>query len=205
METAVRLILILLGVVIVAGIVWDARRGRISKKRRNELATEFDSKESILPTFDDVRIVVKPEKQEPTLYREELITLNIMARVPSVFTGKKLKNAFTDAHLYYGERQIFHRFDNMDGTGENLFSVLSMVEPGFFELSTLESLETPGITLFFITSTPNHSIYAFELMLRTAKQLALRLEGDLKDDRHRTLTPQIIEHYRERIRMQSAA
>ena len=209
MEMALRLILLFLGVVIVVGIAWDFTRGWLAKKRSREtIVIEPSNKETTFAStssFEDVRLIVNAEKQEPTLkidYPEEIITLNIMARKPSVFTGKKLKNAFADAHLFYGDRQIFHRFDNMDGTGAQLFSVVSSVEPGFFELATMDTLETPGITLFFLTSTPNHSVYAFELMLRTAKQLAVRLDGELKDDRHRVLTSQIIESYRERIRMQ---
>lgn len=206
MEMALRFILLFLGAVIVVGIVWDSRRGRLKKRSQETIVIEPSNKDSdSVPSFDDVRLIVKPEKQEPTLkvqYPEEIITLNIMARKPAIFTGKKLKSAFADAHLFYGDRQIFHRFDNMDGTGAQLFSVVSSVEPGFFELSAMDTLETPGITLFFLTSTPNHSVYAFELMLRTAKQLAIRLDGELKDDRHRVLTSQIIESYRECIRMQ---
>ncbi|HQZ87271.1 MAG TPA: cell division protein ZipA C-terminal FtsZ-binding domain-containing protein [Gammaproteobacteria bacterium] len=207
MEMALRFILLFLGAVIVVGIVWDySRRGRLKKRLEETVVIEPSNKDSdCVSSFDDVRLIVKPEKKEPTLniqYPEEIVTLNIMARKPAIFTGKKLKSAFADAHLFYGDRQIFHRFDNMDGTGAQLFSVVSSVEPGFFELSTMDTLETPGITLFFITSTPNHSVYAFELMLRTAKQLAIRLEGELKDDRHRVLTSQIIESYRAGIRMQ---
>jgi cell division protein ZipA len=207
METALRFILLLLGVVIVVGIVWDTRKSWLTRNRSSETSViEPSSKDSgSVSSFDDVRLIVKPEKQEPTLnvqYQQEIIALNIMARKPCLFTGKKLKSAFTDAHLFYGDRQIFHRFDNMDGTGMQLFSVVSSVEPGFFDMSTIDALETPGITLFFLTTTPNHSVYAFELMLRTAKQLAIRLDGELKDDRYKTLTAQIIESYRGRIRMQ---
>ncbi len=207
---ALRFILLFLGAVIVVGIVWDAsRRGRLKKRSPETIAIEPTNKDTdFVSSFDDVRLVVKPEKQEPTFqvqYPEKIITLNIMARTPALFVGKKIKSAFSDAYLFYGDRQIFNRFDNMDGTGAQLFSVVSSVEPGFFELATMDTLATPGITLFFITSTPNHSVYAFELMLRTAKQLAMRLDGELKDDRHRALTSQIIENYRESIRMQPEA
>lgn len=206
METALRFILLFLGLVVVAAIVWDSRKGWLAKRRSKETVVfEPVNKEADnVSGFDDVRLIVKSEKQEPTVqeYPEEIITLNLLARKPAVFTGKKLKNAFADAHLFYGDRQIFHRFDNMDGTGAQLFSVVSSVEPGFFDLSSMDTLETPAITLFFLTTTPNHSIYAFELMLRTAKQLAVRLDGELKDDRHRPLTAHIIQQYRDRIRMQ---
>jgi len=209
MEMALRFILLFLGAVIVVGIVWDSRRGRLKKRSGEAVVIEPANKNADSePFFDDVRLIVKEPRVDTEVdpykvqYPEEIITLNIMARKPAIFTGKKLKNAFADAHLFYGDRQIFHRFDNMDGTGAQLFSVVSSVEPGFFDLSTMDTLETPGITLFFLTSTPNHSVYAFELMLRTAKQLAIRLDGELKDDRHRALTSQIIESYRACIRMQ---
>jgi cell division protein ZipA len=201
METALRLILLLLGVVIVVGIVWDFRRNKSSKK-----SFDLNTATPPEPLFDDVRLIVKSEKQEPTFQgeamdmREEIMAFNIMARQPNIFTGKKLKNAFADTYLYYGEMELFHRFEHIDGSGEKLFSVVSSVEPGFFNLSEIDTLRTPGITLFFITTTPNHSMYTLELMLRTAKQLALRLEGDLKDDKHRFLTREIIENYRDRIR-----
>jgi cell division protein ZipA len=96
---------------------------------------------------------------------------------------------------------IFHRYDNPEEASDPIFSVASAVEPGTFDLSQMETMVTPGIMLFFKLSTPNQSIAAFELMLRIARQLAQRLDGELRDDRRRLLTIQSIENYRERVRM----
>ena len=68
----------------------------------------------------------------------------------------------------------------------------------------METLETPGVTLFFTLTRPNQSIAALELMLRTAKQLALKLNGDIKDDKQRLLTMHTVERYRDRVKRASS-
>jgi FtsZ-interacting cell division protein ZipA len=40
---------------------------------------------------------------------------------------------------------------------------------------------------------------AFEEMLRTAQQIRAALDGELRDDHRSVMTPQTIEHYRQRI------
>ena len=137
---------------------------------------------------------------KPKAYANDLIILHVMARQPGFFLGKKLFEAFQEAHLFYGEMNIFHRHENTDGVGRIMFSVASAVEPGSFEFSKAESFVTPGLTLFFQVDRPNQSIAAFELMLRTAKQLMMRLDGEIKDDQYKFLTLPIIERYREKVR-----
>lgn len=139
--------------------------------------------------------------KKPMQPMNDIIILSIMARQPGTFFGRNLLEAFQEVHLFYGDRQIFHRYENQDGTGQKIFSIASAVEPGYFDLSKIDSYKTPGLTLFFALSRPNQSIAAFEQMLRTAKLLAMRLDGELQDDRRRSLTVQMIEQYRERVRI----
>lgn len=242
METSLRLVLLVLGLLIVAGIVWDAtrnkKRSRKSAAKRSEriseentlLADELTKRaaEALeeLPEledlseltdfveprlqFDEEIIRIQPEKEpvnpmQSTVKRAsvptDIMIMHIMARQSGIFLGTRVLEAFNDVNLYFGDRQIFHRYENIDGTGNKVFSVASAVEPGFFDLSRIESFATPGITLFFAVTQPNQSIAAFELMLRTAKQLAMRLEGELKDEQRRTLTAQTIEQLRARVRL----
>lgn len=130
----------------------------------------------------------------------KIFILNVMAKQPGVLPGKKLIRVFDEVHLYYGEMQIFHRYENVDGSGKHMFSLASAVEPGFFEIATLESFVTPGLTLFFSPTTRNQSIAAFELMLRTARILASALDAEIKDQNRRPLTLEGIEKYRESVR-----
>ena len=196
------------------------------KKEKNDLD---DFGDASVDDFEEVVVVVKDKKikADPALYSEpkpkpkpkfrhqapltspvaprpeEIMLLHVMARPNSNFYGKHLIDAFNETHMFYGDMHIFHRYENMDGSGELMFSLVSAVEPGFFEVSKLETLMTPGLTLFFTITTPNQSIEALELMLRTAKQLAVKLEGEIRDDRRKPLTVQTIQIYRDRVRQES--
>ncbi len=211
MEASLRLFLLLMGVVIVVGIIWDFRRNRGTKEKKEiskprtdrEHFVSDDLTADVLKThhFDELSTKDRVEEPEAVAVGEgEIIVLQIMARHPNQFLGRKLLDVLNECHLYFGDMQIFHRYENIDGTGNVIFSLASAVEPGYFELSKMADLRSPGLTLFFTTTRPNQSIAAFELMLRTAKQLAQRLEGELKDDKHRPLTPLSIENYRDRVR-----
>lgn len=247
METSLRVVLLLVGIFIIAGIAWDTWRARQSyqrpqtqfkSKRRDKTRIEKKRREDFSESFEDVILVQKPkvsqsdEATDRNLASERNssaervaafsethlndfendqsaeeqavhapIILNIMARQPGVFLGKKLLEAFLESHLYYGDMQIFHHHENTDGSGEIMFSVISSVEPGIFDLSQMDVLVTPGISLFFMPTRPNQAIAAFELMLRVAKQLAQRLDGELRDDERKILSLQGIDKYRDRVRM----
>lgn len=140
--------------------------------------------------------LAEPIESTPT----EVIVLIVMARQPGVFLGRRLLEAFNESHLYYGDMEIFHRHENSDGSGKVLFSIASAIEPGFFDLAKMDTLITPGLTLFFAPQSRNQAIATFELMLRTAKLLAQRLDGELRDEDRRPLTLSSIEKYRERVR-----
>lgn len=130
---------------------------------------------------------------------EDIILLHIMAVNSGVFSGKQILAAFQEADLYFSDGQ-FHYYKNKEEGGASLFSVVSAIEPGFFEFSKMETFKTPGLTLFFYITRPTQSIAALEVMLRTAKQLSRRLEGEIKDGNRLPLTFHAIEKYREKVR-----
>lgn len=195
-----------------SSVASEFQRGSVNHQRRNEdfqrNASQSDFEDVILvkpnaakePKLELPKIEAKVEQVEPKKIPEDVMILNLMARQPGVFGGRKMLEAFQEAYLYFGEMNIFHRHENMDGSGQIIFSLASAVEPGIFQISKMETFVTPGLTLFFVLEKPNQSIAAFELMLRTAKQLAMRLDGELKDSQHKYLTLPTIEKYREMAR-----
>lgn len=218
METSLRIILLIIGVIIVSGIIWDSRKNRIFKrkiaKKKRSRDSDFleTSDRSYDPVLNDVVLVTKAK--EPVMHnstvktasvpkKEEMIMVHVMAIKPQVFLAEALSEALEEAHCYYGDMQIFHRYEDIEGNGKVVFSIVSMVEPGYFEMPMPVNFKTPGITLFFALTNPNESIAAFEVLLRTAKQLAMRLEGELKDEQHKSLTIDTIDHYRERVRQKT--
>ena len=238
METSLRLVLILIGVIIVVGIIWDSRRSRLDKRSTEKKKpfnfsfgkkenTDFESEhlENEEPSLDEVVMVKSSnhthyENQTATKKAaftntntttantskasnkaNDIIVLNILAAEPNIFVGRQLAEALNKVDMFYGEMKIFHRYKNSDGSGEQLFSLVSSIEPGIFELSTLETYRTPGVTLFFTLDNTGKSAATFELMLTTAKQLAQLLGGELRDDRRRPFTNEVLEDYRNRINM----
>jgi cell division protein ZipA len=223
METSLRLALLGIGCIVLIGLCWDLFRGRVKKKNAAyskhafkkttktmvmpEVAS-YAHTESDLSNFEEV-VLLKSSKPAETADAtqgvantpmDDIIALSIMARQPGVFLGKKLQDVFSEAQLELGEMDIFHRYDTREDR-EPIFSVASAVEPGTFDFKRMDTMVTPGLMLFFSLTTPNQSIAAFELMLRIARQLAQRLDGELRDDRRRLLSAQSIENYREKVRM----
>jgi cell division protein ZipA len=186
METELRWILIGVGIVLVVGILWDVFRGRREQTRVKQYEMPEES-------FDDV-ILIQPKTART------FISISVMARYPENFLGPKTLKVFEELHLYAdSKKKIFHRYENVDGTGDVLFSIVSAVEPGILDQSHMSTFVTPGLTLFFTNTELNRSIAAWEVMLRTARQMALLLDGELRDDRRCIVTPRRIEQYRDQI------
>lgn len=259
MEMSLRLILLGIAAIIIAGILWDAIRSRkvkLSALGKNQINMTMDESQTdpldsdqLLNTVVKTNVVersIQAEQKPGVSYttvgnstpitvinrqatvaksgvfqvapssvvlknsqysqskmmqpKKEIIVLHVMAKASNAFKGAMLKSIFDELHLKYGDMNIFHGHEQLDGSGDILFSVASAIEPGYFEIESLENLETPGLVLFFKPSHPNQSIAAFELMLRTAKQLAMRLNAVVMDDHRKPLTSSSIEQYREEIR-----
>ena len=127
----------------------------------------------------------------------ELIVLNVLAPTGTVYHGRSLVEAMQSQGLKYGDMNIFHRIDQQNKS--TLFSVANALEPGTFDLSDLETVQSSGVTFFMQLPAPNDASIIFDLMLNTARNLVLELGGSLKDEQLSVLTGQTVEHMRQRI------
>ncbi len=127
-----------------------------------------------------------------------VIVLNVMAKAGRQFAGMDVLDALYANYLRHGEMMIFHRYSE-EGDRRPIFSLANTVEPGTFDLNTIEQLQTPGLSLFMQLPAPIDSREAFELMLKTGRNLAEQLGGDLCDERRNVLTLQSIGHLKEQI------
>ena len=130
----------------------------------------------------------------------EVIVINVLAKSGQHFTGEKLKKLFEACGLQYGDLDIYHRHEQTDNRSPVQFSVASAVEPGTFRPENMAALSTAGISFFMSLPGPSNSLQAFEFMLETAQCVVRNLGGELKDERRSVMTPQTIEHCRQRIR-----
>ncbi|MFT5519483.1 MAG: cell division protein ZipA [Enterobacterales bacterium] len=131
----------------------------------------------------------------------EVLVINVKAVKDHEFQGSDLLQQVLENDLRYGAMNIFHRHADEDGEGPVLFSMANMLMPGIFDLKTIDSFSTAGVSLFLtLPVVDSNNMAAFELMVKTAKVLAASLGGNLKDEHRSVMTAQTIEHYRERIR-----
>ncbi len=128
---------------------------------------------------------------------EELLVINILAPRGERFEGEGLINALRAQGLRYGDMNIFHRID--PATKAKLYSVANAVEPGTFDLADLESMRSPGMSFFMQLPGPEDASGAFEDMLNAARQVAVALGGELRDEALSALSGQATEHMRQRI------
>jgi cell division protein ZipA len=94
---------------------------------------------------------------------------------------------------------IYHRYEQHNGSGGLLFSVANVIEPGTFDPDAMEDFFTPGVCMFLKLPGPKRAVSAFDVMIDSARKIASQLGGDIKDENHSVMTQQTIEHYRQRV------
>lgn len=146
----------------------------------------------------DPKPVVKPPSPAAAA-PADVVVLHAMAPRGDTFAGQQLLDAVLAQGLRYGARRIFHRHDSDDGSGPILFSMANAVKPGDFELDRMDEFTTPGVSFLMILQDAEDPLATFNRMYDTATTISERLGGELKDETRSALTPQTVEHYRQRI------
>ncbi len=129
-----------------------------------------------------------------------VIVINVHALTHQGFPGRELKRLLEACGLDHGHMSIFHRHEEDDLLSPIQFSVANAIEPGYFDPEILDDISTPGVSFFMTLPGPKDYMKAFDYMLETAQCFARNLKGELKDENLSVLTPQTIEHYRQKIR-----
>mgnify|MGYP001819120023 FL=1 len=128
---------------------------------------------------------------------DKVVTLFVMAPTGVPFPGAFVFEAMETAGLQFGDMEIFHCIDSQTGSGDPLFSVANMVEPGTFDLSAIATFTTRGLVLFLQLPGPADPVKSFDRMVEAARSLADSLGGTVCDATRSALTNQTIGHMRE--------
>ncbi|MBX2858116.1 MAG: cell division protein ZipA [Cellvibrionaceae bacterium] len=169
--------------------------GRPSKKAQQKMDARPQSK------------VEQTKREEEFIEPEEVLIINVTARRNELFQGADLLTALMLLDMKFGEMDIFHRHINDDGSGPVLFSLANMVMPGSFNLASMKTFSTPGLSMFLSLPLPasleaeseSVSLDAYNLLAYTAQSLAQALNGQLKDENRSVMTLQTLEHGRQRV------
>jgi cell division protein ZipA len=160
-------------------------------------------------TSDEALIVSRQEPAPKTVelpagVEPLLINLMVMAPQDMTFDPHYLKQTLDDSGLRLGDMNIYHYFrrpiaDLEQSRGQRLFSVASLVEPGYFDPRDIHSYRTPGLALFLQLPGPIDGVLAFEKMHQMGEMLAKRLSGTLCDDKRNKITTQSVTHIKDKI------
>ncbi len=179
-------------------MVADARSDALGQ---NDVVFANDS-----TSFNDPSLETAPPPSGPEVGKrdredfDKIVTLYVAARSGQVLRGTDIVVAAEKTGLSYGYMSIFHRL--MDGRADSspIFSVANIKKPGSFEMSEIQTLETPAIAFFLTLPAPIAALDAWEKMLPTAQRMAELLDGVVLDESRNALGRQRIAHIRDDLR-----
>lgn len=151
------------------------------------------------PTYEEPVQEPQIERQPVEKIWQDVYVINLMARPGHDLQGATLISSLLALGFKFGEMDIFHRHEDLNGKGEVLFSMINMVKPGTFNPYRMEQFTTPGVSLFMQLPLRSNAAFAFEHMLQSADQLASDLDAMLTDVDRSPLSDETIARYRHEL------
>ena len=131
---------------------------------------------------------------------DRIVTLFVAAPDGETFGAGDIVVAAEKVGLRFGAMHIFHRLVEGRPEAGPIFSMANMVKPGYFDMSRIAELSTPGVTFFATLPGPVSALDAWEAMLPAAQRIAELLGGTLLDEDRNALGRQRIAGLREELR-----
>lgn len=130
---------------------------------------------------------------------EDLLVLYITSPAHTLFNGLSISKAADEVGMVYGHMNIFHHFGpGKLHSGQPLFSVANMHEPGSFDLGRMADLKTKGIVSFMYSPASIDASVVFELYLNTTQRMAELLGGDVRTSDNELLNASSINLLRDK-------
>jgi len=168
--------------------------------RSAEVAEVFGDEPARVPAIASTQAEARIERGEPgpgfDPTRDMILSLFVLPAVGEAFLGAEVVETLGGAQLHFGARQVFHRHAP---DGRSMYCVANMVEPGTLEPGAIRFEHVPGLLFFAVLPGPRSGTDTFADMIATARRVAQRLRGELADADRSSLTPQTIQHLRERV------
>lgn len=191
-----RWLLLLFGLLVIAGVYFYSRR------ERNVASENDDPAERTDPSFDGEDVAESEPAEvavaEESDVQQKIVTIRIVARENQSLAADELILCMRGIGLRHGKFGIFHRYDGSDES-RSVFCAASLVEPGSFDLENIKNQTIPGISMFLVLPGPIESVEAFEMMMAAARTIAQSLGGELLDESGSSLSVQRERYLREEI------
>jgi cell division protein ZipA len=142
---------------------------------------------------------VVPEKPAAQEFTNDLLVLCVVALPGETFASYELMQAISGTGLQFGEMNIFHYYFSTPEGKKPIFSLASATEPGEFNMDRVGEISCTGLTLFTLLNNVPNPQHAFDLMLKSAEQLADDLGGELRAGPRKPLTDEVFEQYQQKV------
>lgn len=136
-----------------------------------------------LATMSQSTVVADKKKSESSLINGNIAVIYLLALDPVGLHGPLLKQVLSKLNIHYGEQHIFHYAEN----AEKLFSIANLVEPGIFDLTTINTFKTPGLAVYMLLDQLEKPSQAFERMLQIVWELSNQLQAKICDVKSQTM------------------
>ena len=170
------------------------------KRKKSQQDTRYVMPYQINKTSWISRVFSKKMKKQTAysnaLTKPCLIEISLFAESDYGYGSYGLLQAFSNINMHYGHMNIFHRYDH---SGELLFSIASITQPGTFDLNTIGSFSTPGLVIFAEMDRVKDPLKTFDLMMEAASALVEELGGTLYENKQTPMTQQTVEKIREQL------
>jgi len=199
MTTVVGVVLIALGLAVFALRIRQRQAAKGKRSSANRQSTDFDLRGS---KVSDSFLEEASAQEEPADTQEapeqaktgHVMALSVMASPRTTYDGYELLQALLTNGLRFGERNIFHRYTGASGSSDVLFSLVSIKNPGTFELAKMGEFKTPGLMLFMECDHVDDIPGTFLAMKETAIRLRETLGGTVCDQNRQPLPEEQISH-----------
>lgn len=124
------------------------------------------------------------QNNDPLLNATETVSIVIMPRNSFAgLPGKKILEIVRTYGMKYGVMNLFHRYENEDGTGDLWFSMMGVGHEGVraFDLNSLPEDHFMGLTVFLPLPHP-HALRGFDSMVSVANMISQDLLADMLDE-----------------------
>ena len=163
----------------------------------------FAAIEEDIQEHEDERTPEVPEQDADTLKAnqssEDLLVLYITSPAHILFNGLSISKAADEVGMVYGHMNIFHHFGpGKLHSGQPLFSIANMHEPGSFDLGRMADLKTKGVVVFMYSPASIDASVVFELYLNTTQRVAEILGGDVRTSDNEILNTASIKTLRDK-------
>jgi cell division protein ZipA len=135
-----------------------------------------------------------PGKVQTTL--PSTIMVFLLAKENRHFAGYELLQSLLASGLRFGEGQLFHRYEAIDGHETILCSLAAATASGVFDLQNIGAFSAKGLCVFMkVSRQPELDAQRLSSMLETANHLVDALDAHLLDDTRQALTEERIAAY----------